>query len=583
MRIVPLYLLLVLAASCSNPYDVQESQISLPESCSTTVLLQSRSQLHPARTKQEPQALTPSNVVSDSKMTVQAAPKLEAERWPHPYAMVGLAIGAAGILVVLVTCSRAEQRSSSDRVSALMKSLPLAKQHKIMLACAFLGFMTLGNITDPIGTVFPQLQLEWGPLSTDNLAMTSSACTLGQVLSCLIAGSLIDRFGRCCVVACSTLLTGACAVWCITAYSFSSFVAARFCGGMVSASHYVTFPTILAECIPRRSQHLLVVYQCGYPVGAFIFAATASLFNSWRLAVATNLIICCCLVPLLLFPGGMVESPIFLLTKNCCREAGKSLRVLGASREQVERSMGCISAESQPQQTNEKAEIVANQDTTIKLLPLYILALGFVVCQGTASQLVKLWLPTVAILRGLSTGPAGNQALAMMWLIECCGIIASGLAVSSISARDGNKDLQSILKMGQAAFFVAASSAIATLAAPSMMILSIVGGVHLTAQACAMNMVFPFLPPYFPAAHRGKLVAGLLMASYGGTFIGPLLGSMWLTWLPTNQAPFALLVTASSFYLIGMASVRGIESMIKESSPCLLNQDDKVGRQDESY
>jgi hypothetical protein len=201
---------------------------------------------------------------------------------------------------------------------------------------------------------------------------------------------------------------------------------------------------------------------------------------------------------------------------------------------------------------------------------LYVYGLVFMTCQGLGSQLVKLWLPTVAISRGLTNGSSGGGTIAAMFFIEACGILTMGLIISSVSRGPGSADVKFMLRMGQASFFVAASGAVMLLLTHHIAIFSVLGGLHGIAQACAMNMVFPFLPQYLPASARGKLVAGLLMANYAGTVAGPLIGSTLLNCqcLPANQEYLVLLSTAACFYMMGLLGVVGIQRSIKDLAPC---------------
>ncbi|CAJ1373154.1 unnamed protein product [Effrenium voratum] len=432
-----------------------------------------------------------------------------------------------------------DEKILQQQFASAIQGATFQRQHLIMLAAGFCSFFSLGALNDPVGLAFPGFQEEWGPLAPNALAAAASCSTLGQTVALLMAGSLADRLGRRTVARLGTLL-GLCGVLtCFSAPSLQALSMGRFMGGFGLGATLVALPTLLTECFPQSHSRLLVTYQCAWPLAAFCYAIWMQRFG-WRAATGASLPV---LAALLVLTALLAESPRNLLARGHLREAEKQLKRLGANlNERRDSSEEVVKASG----------ITANWRLYLRFLVCFFLC-------GMASQLVKVWLPTIMSRFGRSGGSGG--AFVLMWGVEAVGIISMALMFggqTTSKKEPVSTALEGQLRVCCLSFFLACNCVMAILEVENLSVIGVLGGVHLVSQAAAFNFLFPFASSTFEPAVRGRLVAGLLLASQVGCFVGPLVGSAILQ---ASTGPFSgtvSLCTAGAAYFIGSMLVRGL-------------------------
>lgn len=191
------------------------------------------------------------------------------------------------------------------------------------ITSALAGFL-FGFDTVVISGAEQTIQSLWG-LSAGMHGVAMAAALYGTVFGSLIGGWPTDRFGRKATLLCVGVLYIISAVGCGFAMGFSTFILARFIGGIGIGISTVAAPLYISEIAPPAYRGRLAgMFQFNIVFGIVIaFASNAALSgigeNAWRwmLGVAA--------FPSILYTAmclGIPESPRWLIARKRDRAAG---------------------------------------------------------------------------------------------------------------------------------------------------------------------------------------------------------------------------------------------------------------------
>jgi sugar porter (SP) family MFS transporter len=298
------------------------------------------------------------------------------------------------------------------------------------ITSALAGFL-FGFDTVVISGAEQKIQSLWG-LSAGLHGVAMAAALYGTVLGSMLGGWPTDRFGRKATLLWIGVLYIISAVGCAFAAGVSSFIAARFIGGLGIGISTVAAPLYISEIAPPAYRGRLAgMFQFNIVFGILIaFLSNALLAgigeNAWRwmLGVAA--------FPSLLYTlmcFGIPESPRWLLGRKRDREAGlKVLRLIEpeASPAEIEGQADEIMAASSEQST-------AGRFWTRRLrIPILLAVLIAFFNQLSGINAVLYFAPRIFQMTGLGAKAALLQSVGIgvtnliftfvgLWLIDRLG------------------------------------------------------------------------------------------------------------------------------------------------------------------
>jgi len=298
------------------------------------------------------------------------------------------------------------------------------------ITSALAGFL-FGFYTVVISGAEQKIQSLWG-LSAGLHGVAMAAALYGTVLGSMLGGWPTDRFGRKATLLWIGVLYLISAVGCAFATGVSSFIAARFIGGLGIGISTVAAPLYISEIAPPAYRGRLAgMFQFNIVFGILIaFLSNALLAgigeNAWRwmLGVAA--------FPSLLYTlmcFGIPESPRWLLGRKRDREAGlKVLRLIApeASTAEIEDQADEIMAASSEQTT-------AGRFWTRRLrVPILLAVLIAFFNQLSGINAVLYFAPRIFEMTGLGAKAALLQSVGIgvtnliftfvgLWLIDRLG------------------------------------------------------------------------------------------------------------------------------------------------------------------
>jgi sugar porter (SP) family MFS transporter len=298
------------------------------------------------------------------------------------------------------------------------------------ITSALAGFL-FGFDTVVISGAEQKIQSLWG-LSAGLHGVAMAAALYGTVLGSMLGGWPTDRFGRKATLLWIGVLYLISAVGCAFATGVSSFIAARFIGGLGIGISTVAAPLYISEIAPPAYRGRLAgMFQFNIVFGILIaFLSNALLAgigeNAWRwmLGVAAFPSL---LYTLLCF--GIPESPRWLLGRKRDREAGlKVLRLIRpeASPAEIEGQADEIMAASSEQTT-------AGRFWTRRLrVPILLAVLIAFFNQLSGINAVLYFAPRIFEMTGLGAKAALLQSVGIgvtnliftfvgLWLIDRLG------------------------------------------------------------------------------------------------------------------------------------------------------------------
>jgi len=437
---------------------------------------------------------------------------------------------------------------SEEELLDVFASLPMGWRHLLIFMCAILGYLGAGGLNDTIGLTFGSFEKEWGAQSQSKLACLSLVSTAGQILASIFVGHIADLYGRCFVVRYASILTAICAGLSAVAPSLEILALARFLGGVGYGSINITIPTLLSECAPQRNRYLIVLYQFGWPAGAAVFTYIMAL-SGWRIAMVAFLPFATIMLAVFWCPGCLPESPKWLCSQGKLKEASEAVAQFGDVRSVSNTVQRIPSTFSTGSEGSPQTRVVQS---------FYIRVALSILCITTASMLIKVWLPQVLAQRGVRSS---TMAFVTMWAVESVALIASGFIFGAPQHKQGTSSGNlSFLRVSQIAFIAAGCAVLGCFKATSSWLITLLGITHLLGQSNAHNFLVAFATLSFPVAVRARCVAGLYLASYGGCFVGPLLGAILLQSSNPIFGAYSALSTGCFIYLCGFIGVLGLES-----------------------
>jgi MFS transporter, SP family, arabinose:H+ symporter len=298
------------------------------------------------------------------------------------------------------------------------------------ITSALAGFL-FGFDTVVISGAEQKIQSLWG-LSAGLHGVAMAAALYGTVLGSMLGGWPTDRFGRKATLLWIGVLYMISAVGCAFAAGVSSFIAARFIGGLGIGISTVAAPLYISEIAPPAYRGRLAgMFQFNIVFGIVVaFLSNALLAgigeNAWRwmLGVAA--------FPSLLYTlmcFGIPESPRWLLGRKRDREAGlKVLRLIRpeASPAEIEGQADEIMAASSEQST-------AGRFWTRRLrIPILLAILIAFFNQLSGINAVLYFAPRIFEMTGLGAKAALLQSVGIgvtnliftfvgLWLIDRLG------------------------------------------------------------------------------------------------------------------------------------------------------------------
>jgi len=295
------------------------------------------------------------------------------------------------------------------------------------ITSALAGFL-FGFDTVVISGAEQTIQSLWG-LSAGMHGVAMGAALYGTVLGSLLGGWPTDRFGRKATLLAIGVLYVVSAVGCGFAQGVSSFIAARFIGGLGIGISSVTAPLYISEIAPPAYRGRLAgMFQFNIVFGIVIaFLSNALLAgvgeNAWRwmLGVAA-----CPSLIYTLMCFGIPESPRWLLGRRRDRQAGlKVLRLIApeASPSEIE-----VQAEEIMAASSEQAATARFWTRRLKTPILLAILIAFF-NQLSGINAVLYFAPRIFELTGLGTKAALLQSVGIgvtnliftfvgLWLID---------------------------------------------------------------------------------------------------------------------------------------------------------------------
>jgi SP family arabinose:H+ symporter-like MFS transporter len=298
------------------------------------------------------------------------------------------------------------------------------------ITSALAGFL-FGFDTVVISGAEQKIQSLWG-LSAGMHGLVMGSALYGTVFGALLGGWPTDRFGRKATLLWIGVLYLVSAVGCALAPGVTSFIAARFIGGLAIGVSTVVTPLYIAEIAPPAYRGRLAgLFQFNIVFGIIIaFLSNALLAgigeNAWRWMLGV-LAFPSVLYTVLCF--GIPESPRWLLGRMRDREAGlKVLQLIepGTPREQIEAKADEILAAS-----SEQAAAVRFWTTRLKI-PILLAVLIAVFNQLSGINAILYFAPRIFEMTGLRAQAALLQSVGIgitlliftfvgLWLIDRLG------------------------------------------------------------------------------------------------------------------------------------------------------------------
>lgn len=440
-----------------------------------------------------------------------------------------------------------------QQLVSVIENLELTRQHLLIFTCSFLTWCCGGYLIDPIGLMFPYFEDEWGHHSPHTWA-TSASIGMGSIaLAAIFAGKLADRVGRRRVARIASVL-GVLGLF-VSYYSPTLWMMTlgRSITGLGFGANLVAVPALLSECAPKDYPRLLVVYQCGWPLGATVFAYVLQKYG-WRCAIATGLPPALILALLLLF---VVESPRSLFARGHEEEAEKELkRLSGDITLCIDDSTDRL-IEADCTMSDAVTDLEDDADLNIKLQAVFF-------SQGFASSLIKTWLPTILADMG-SVTPRASNTFTIMWAIEFTGILGLGIVFGGATQKvlKGRRYaeaqvLAEKLLISKGAFLTAVACVIPVMLTKNVVFIGLLGGCHLIAQGAVTNFTFPYAAAAFSAKVRACRISGFMLAAQAGAFLGPYAGSSTLNEFSQIRGAEATLCLGACIYAAGALIVTKI-------------------------
>lgn len=453
-------------------------------------------------------------------------------------------------------------RSAPLTAAALATKIEAARlnrNHVLILACCFLNHFCLGHMNDAIGLAFSHFDPSWHADDPNRAAILPVSLMSGIVLSNLFTGSLSDQYGRRFVSRMAFVCGFVAQVCCVLAPSLMALSAARVLAGFAFGAAMITVPTLLSEVVPASDRHLLVAYPFGWPLGGLLFSICLSRFT-WQVATAAAIPCSLALMIIAWHPSGLVESPQFLLAKGRREEAMFELsRVTGeiaamVPDSEVEDSVHRDAGSSMP--TCNVTEEVWKIRFVLGRTVVCIL------CQGLASQGFKVWLPTIANLRGAHLQ---TMQFAWMMLVDVLGQFAQPFILMYCLTEPKGKGASSatadirLLNLARVFSLSAMLSVAGVMAADRPAVYMLLGGVHLVAQGSMYNFLVPYATLCFPVVIRARCIGLVCLAGCIGNAAGPLFGSFFLSHsAKMDVGAGCTLWTTAAIYFAGLVSMMGI-------------------------
>ncbi len=298
------------------------------------------------------------------------------------------------------------------------------------ITSALAGFL-FGFDTVVISGAEQKIQSLWG-LSAGLHGVAMAAALYGTVLGSMLGGWPTDRFGRKATLLWIGVLYLISAVGCAFATGVSSFIAARFIGGLGIGISTVAAPLYISEIAPPAYRGRLAgMFQFNIVFGILIaFLSNALLAgigeNAWRwmLGVAA--------FPSLLYTVmcfGIPESPRWLLGRKRDREAGlKVLRLIAPEASPAE-----IEGQADEIMTASSEQTTAGRFWTRRLrIPILLAILIAFFNQLSGINAVLYFAPRIFEMTGLGAKAALLQSVGIgvinliftfvgLWLIDRLG------------------------------------------------------------------------------------------------------------------------------------------------------------------
>lgn len=212
----------------------------------------------------------------------------------------------------------------------ILKEKPVSSTYvtKISIVAA-LGGLLFGYDTAVIAGAIGFLQIKFD-LSPAMVGWAASSAIWGCIFGAMMAGYCSDRYGRKKVLIVTAILFAASAIASALAYSLTSFVWARFIGGLGVGAASMLSPLYISEIAPsERRGRLVTLYQLAIVIGIImIYFINLKIAQSgdeawnvetgWRLMVGSETIPALLFLILLFF---VPESPRWLIKQKEDRKA----------------------------------------------------------------------------------------------------------------------------------------------------------------------------------------------------------------------------------------------------------------------
>jgi len=453
--------------------------------------------------------------------------------------------------------------TEEDAVASALADGPVHWRHFTIYLCTMLSYMVMGSVNDPIGILFPAFKDEWGAQDPHTLALTSTGLAGGLIISNIFSGALCDTYGRLMVSRIGAVIAVLSVCMGTRALSIHWFALSRVLGGLGMGATNVGLSTLLSEVLPTERRILLVLYQCGWPLGAAMFTLNFVSFTTWRLAVAANGAAALMMLILLVVPGAVVESPRFLFSSSRRLAAKEALIKYGATwpLSSGEKYMEAVNAAVSD-------SMGKGSESQLSWIMFGLFNVAFA-CQSVASQLVKVWLPDVLVMSGALTdrGNDGVQTFAIMWSGECMGIMLMGLAFGGAERKnsaDSDVDFRP-LYVASISFLAGAVAVATNLIARGNWVLGFLGCCHLLGQACAFNFLFAFACLALPIAVRARCISCFYAVAFAGVFVGPFVGSTVLSGGNSKRDAKDMILVATGIYFAGALACLSIHRLMENA------------------
>lgn len=223
-----------------------------------------------------------------------------------------------------------------NSVNDVIEKLPLTKTHYIIVVIAALGFMFDSFDTYIVSYAMPSIIKEWN-IDNVTIGILSSAGMAGMFVGAIFWGPFTDRMGRKAgfigTVMGFSLLTGATAfVPDTTTFGIVRFITGMCLGGMIPINTALVSEYVATRYRGRFVSVLTVLWPVGLLVAAFCSLLLVPAYG-WRVLFYIGVLP----AVLTFFVASHVpESPRWLITRGRVGKTAASLRVLGATDEDVQ-------------------------------------------------------------------------------------------------------------------------------------------------------------------------------------------------------------------------------------------------------